>query len=56
MDIDNFIKLLRQFEIVPWEARRYPRKKKKPSFVLLLASLSPKILHQKYRFGLDSLL
>lgn len=29
MDIDNFIKLLRQFEIVPWEARRYPRKKKK---------------------------
>lgn len=28
MDIDNFIKLLRQFEIVPWEARRYPRKKK----------------------------
>lgn len=29
MDIDNFIKLLRQFEIVPWEARRYPREKKK---------------------------
>lgn len=56
MDIDNFIKLLRQFEIVPWEARRYPRKKKKPSFVLLLASLSPKSLHQNYRFGLDSLL
>lgn len=56
MDIDNFIKLLRQFEIVPWEARRYPRKKKKTLFVLLLASLSPKILHQKYRFGLDSLL
>lgn len=56
MDIDNFIKLLRQFEIVPWEARRYPRKKKKPSFVLLLASLSPKSLHQNYRLGLDSLL
>lgn len=55
MDIDNFIKLL-NLKLYLGKPGDTQGKKKQPSFVLLLASLSPKILHQKYRFGLDSLL
>lgn len=54
MDIDHFIKLLnlKLYLGKPGDTQG----KKKPSFVLLLASLSPKSLHQNYLLGLDSLL